>query len=361
MKKTINFQTNIKMYSNNFDLIRLFAASQVFLHHLYNILGVNFGSMVNGVSHFLVLFPGVPIFYFISGFLISQSFENSGSIKSYFVKRFLRIYPALIASVFLGVLLILASGYQSEQPVTLLDWTILIFSKVTIFQFYNPDFLRAYGDGVFNGNLWTITVELQFYIVIVIVLLIKKNFFLKGAYFWPIILAVFLLCNMLYLYLFPYHKEDIWFKLIGVSFVPWFYMFLVGTIVQQYNHLILRYVKKYSALTISIYIIFAYLGLHFRIFDYGNHIHPILAFPLFASILCFAYTFPFLSQYFIKGQDISYGIYLYHMLIINFFIFHYGSDAKHYSILIIGIVFTAAIISWFFLEKHAIKLKDRLA
>jgi peptidoglycan/LPS O-acetylase OafA/YrhL len=39
-------------------------------------------------------------------------------------------------------------------------------AQLSIVQFYNPDFLRGYGVGVLNGSLWTISVELQFYVML---------------------------------------------------------------------------------------------------------------------------------------------------------------------------------------------------
>lgn len=352
---------NAVTHNNNFDLIRLFAASQVFLHHLYNIVGVDLGTVINAMSHFLVLFPGVPIFFFISGYLISQSFETSRSLKSYSIKRLLRIYPALIASVAIGVVLIIVNGYESGQSRGLIDWLVLIVTKSTVFQFYNPDFLRAYGDGVFNGNLWTITVELQFYALIVILYLFQGRLGINKMTFWASVLILSLAFNRLYCFLLPEYREAIWFKLFSVSFAPWLYMFVIGVIAQQHKHAILTYVRKYAALIMITYIIGGYGALHFELLEFGNRISPLLVPLLFLTILCMAYSYPFLARTLLRGQDISYGIYLYHMLIINFFLYRYADDANRYTFQIVGIVITLSIASWFLLEKHALKLKKRFA
>ena len=68
---------------NNFDLVRLFAAFQVALNHSIKHLKVGDGVFV-AVNDLLKLFPGVPIFFFVSGFLISRSFERNSAV-SYFV------------------------------------------------------------------------------------------------------------------------------------------------------------------------------------------------------------------------------------------------------------------------------------
>ena len=51
--------------TNNFDLIRLFAASQVAITHASEHLGFN-----HPIIDAIAFLPGVPIFFFISGFLI---------------------------------------------------------------------------------------------------------------------------------------------------------------------------------------------------------------------------------------------------------------------------------------------------
>lgn len=81
---------------NNFDLVRLFAAIQVVFFHIQNRLGI----IVPGVNWFSHL-PGVPIFFTVSGFLITASFlRNRDRIVSYFVNRYLRIYPAIYVLIF---------------------------------------------------------------------------------------------------------------------------------------------------------------------------------------------------------------------------------------------------------------------
>ena len=79
---------------NNFDLLRLGAALQVALEHAAFHLEVQEGWW----GRVSLLMPGVPIFFFISGFLISRSYESNSRLDEYFRNRGLRIYPALVGA-----------------------------------------------------------------------------------------------------------------------------------------------------------------------------------------------------------------------------------------------------------------------
>ncbi|MES2796182.1 MAG: acyltransferase family protein, partial [Bacteroidota bacterium] len=90
---------------NNFDLIRLFAALQVLVYHLLNHFKVL--DIIPFLPEVLNQFPGVPIFFFISGFLITSSYNNPNStLKTYFKNRFLRIYPALWVCLLFTIILL---------------------------------------------------------------------------------------------------------------------------------------------------------------------------------------------------------------------------------------------------------------
>ena len=72
----------MKSTNNNFKLIRLFAAMQVAIVHSAGHLNINIQYL-----KFLDLLPGVPIFFFISGFLIIKSFKKN-KLKNFFLIEF---------------------------------------------------------------------------------------------------------------------------------------------------------------------------------------------------------------------------------------------------------------------------------
>lgn len=57
-------------HENNFDLVRLFAAIQVLMGHSISHLQLGTESSI------LTFFPEVLMFFVISGFLITRSFDN---------------------------------------------------------------------------------------------------------------------------------------------------------------------------------------------------------------------------------------------------------------------------------------------
>jgi len=84
---------------NNFDFIRLVAASLVVFSHSFIL-----AEGTDGREPLYFLTAGredlgqvaVATFFVISGFLITMSFESSRSIGNYLWKRVLRVFPALI-------------------------------------------------------------------------------------------------------------------------------------------------------------------------------------------------------------------------------------------------------------------------
>ena len=161
-------ETKRRVHLNNFDLLRLLAASQVIYVHCVSNLDLPTGTgLASWAYETLRLFPGVPIFFVISGFLISTAYERSRSgITSYFRNRFLRLYPALWTSFALSLGVLLVAGYLTWSFVSSKAGLFWLFGQVTFVQYFNPSHLRDFGTGVLNGSLWTIPVELQFYILL---------------------------------------------------------------------------------------------------------------------------------------------------------------------------------------------------
>ena len=152
---------------NNFDLLRIFAASLVIFSHGWDltaagmepIVALSFGAIYGGAL-------GVWIFFFISGYLVSESFRNRGLLR-FIEARFLRIYPAFLMSLMFGVLigacvstLSLREYITHEQT-----WRYVYRGLLTDIQFILPGVYEKlpFPNGI-NGSLWTIPIEMVMYV-----------------------------------------------------------------------------------------------------------------------------------------------------------------------------------------------------
>jgi len=247
--------------TNNFNIIRLIAALQVAIHHTTKYLEIDKTDSL--FFDLLKLFPGVPIFFFISGFLISKSYESNSSLKEYAQNRILRIYPALLICTFVAIVSVYLTGYLSDKSFSIIRLMIWLVGQVSIVQFYNPDFMREFGTGVLNGSLWTISVELQFYIMVPILYwlfgLARPE---KSNQKILLLILFFMSFHIAHYSLIEDYDDNFLFKLWGVSFLPWIYMFLVGVFFQKNFAFFHRLLSGKILYLIPLYILVSYLSVH---------------------------------------------------------------------------------------------------
>ena len=337
----------MKSTNNNFNLIRLFAAMQVAIVHSAGHLNINIQYL-----KFLDLLPGVPIFFFISGFLIIKSFKKN-KLKNFFFNRILRIYPALYFCFILTFLSILFSQYLNNIDINYYQLFLWLVTQLSFFQFYNPDFLRGYGVGVANGSLWTISVEVQFYLLTFFISLLLLNKYKK------LLIVIFGIIIFLNIQNSIFNEKITFFsKLFNVSFFPWLYMFLWGCYLES-NERLQKKIKNYNIfIIIFIFIVLNYFCSELDIFrGRTNALNPVEFFFLSLIIFKIAYIKIKIPENFFTNNDISYGIYLYHMPIVNFLI--YKNLTKTYLLLALCITLTMllATISWKLIEKPFISFK----
>lgn len=343
---------------NNFDLIRLLAAAQVAVLHVLYYLSSPWRTAP--LIQLLELIPGVPVFFFISGFLISRSYEKTGSLADYWRNRALRIFPALHVCVLLNLLLVLGTGYFALVGAHFWQIAVLYLAKTTIFQFYNPDFMRGFGDGVLNGSLWTICVELQFYFLTPILYALcvsdrkqRTNLVLVG------LIIASLICNRLLYSTQAEFAASVYWKLARVSFLPWIYMFLVGVLAQRNFAQLAQLLRSWLLpILLPTYLGYALL-LHRHGFGMDNSVSPLVFFPLAAVVFVGAFSAPALARKLLRGQDISYGIYIYHVVVMNMFLFYHRQDRLIYTVLVLAITAAVALASWFLVERPCLRKKHR--
>ncbi len=359
VRKTIRSSSNV-LRPNNFDLIRLLAALQVVLFHSLHHLDVP----TNGFIDLFRYLPGVPIFFFMSGLMVSASYERNSNTKQYAINRLFRIYPGLWVCFGVGVISVLVFGSGQFGRGSLASIASWIFAQLTLFQFYNPSFLRDYGNGVFNGSLWTIPIELQFYFALPLsywmtgVLGAKK-----GAIPWRLwtMFFLFLVISAVFFSYRSSNTNDIWFKLMMCSMLPHFWLFLLGVLVQRKLEVLKKYFAGKLLLWICVHAIVCAAAQGLGLVAASN----IPGIPVSISLACVtlsaAFTISTLSDRLLKNNDISYGVYIYHVLVINALLeleVVSGWTAVGITFLMTLILATA---SWKLVESPIIKLKKRLS
>lgn len=331
---------------NNFDLIRLFAAFEVALKHVL----LEHLPATDADLWFLSVFPGVPIFFLISGFLIFKSYHHTGDLKRFAVNRVLRIYPALVACFIVAICFVIASGYASAAILLTKEFWIYAAAQLTVLQIYNAPFLRGFGAGSLNGSLWTIAVELQFYVLTPLLFWITRG----RRWMWPLLFAVFVGANLLMRVI---GETELLPKLYSLSSPPWFFMFILGAWLFTRPDWVERIkatslpalLAAYFAVTLAAWV----LG-----FRWGaNWINPVSYCVLAVLVMKLAYTKPWLSGKLLRQNDVSYGIYIYHMPVSNVLLYAGLVGSVWYSILALAITIPLAMASWWLVEKPALHLK----
>ncbi|OOQ61300.1 acyltransferase family protein [Mucilaginibacter pedocola] len=327
---------------NNFDLLRLLAATEVIFDHFYQHLQI---PISHTATKILYLFPGVPVFFVISGYLISASYERNSNLKNYIRNRALRIYPGLWACIILTLIVFTITGvnFINKQTLAWLPTQLLGF-------IYTPGFLADYGFGSYNGSLWTIPIELQFYIMLPICFLLAPKGKLNG---WFMALFV-IFVGLALVYNLSHFNEKIT-KLLRYTFIPHFYLFLTGVIFQRR--------RIYSSKFIygkALYWIVPYVAFSMFFFDRIDAAYFTVIQYLFLAftLLSMAYTLPTFADKLLKKNDISYGMYIYHGMIITVVV-----ELKlvpYFNLMyLIGGTVVMATLSWLFIEKPFIKRKQK--
>ena len=317
-------------HNNNFDLLRLIAAAQVLICHAGSHLGVQ-------VPAFVSYFPGVPVFFVISGYLVSQSYERT-SFTTYCVNRALRIFPGLWACLAVSIGIAAIYGFSVGWP-----W---IAAQATLVQFYNPQYLRDFGVGVLNGSLWTIPVELQFYAALPFVYwLLKSNRALLA------IIALGAIVNAAFV-LMPTSMVQ---KAIGETLPIYLYLFLIGVLLQRNPAFVARLLTGRLPLWLALYLAVAVTAGWAGLANEGNFLNPIQAGFLALLVVSagFARAVPLKA-------DLSYGLYLYHMPVVNAFI-ESGRGGNRAALAVAAITLALACASWFLIERPALRLKRHFA
>lgn len=310
------------------------------------------------------------MFFVISGFLITASWCRSKSIKQYARNRFLRIFPALfVCFIILQLALAFLGQYNRSSILNPQIWVYWI-GQLTLGQFFTPDEFRDFGVGAPNGSLWTIPIEIEFYILIplIFIFLTRINIKVKLILIGALSLIINILLSIHTTSVAHTNAEELIdgmasgnntliLKLLGVSVAPYLYCFIIGSLIFLYwNKIKIYFINKALFWFITYFIIVFLLNS-----KPGNHINSlevfISNFLLCGCTISAAFSFGKINR-FLMGMDISYGVYIIHMIIVNIMIeLGYGNSITDAVIALI-ITIILAIVMYYFIEKPALSLKN---
>ena len=343
MSGDINNSTAVRS-SNNFDMLRLVMALSVFFVHSFDLSGSEGLKFLTSIFSSTV---AVNSFFIISGFLIFMSYDRSSSLRSYMEKRVRRIAPAYIAVVticaFAGLLV---SSYGFSGYFTL-DWLKYYGANILTLNFLEPALPGVFMENKYNavnGALWTIKIEVMFYVSVPIV-----AYFLSRYNKALVCIVIYVLSVVYFLYftsLYDHTGQKIYWQLSlllpgSMSF------FISGALLYYYQDSFSE--KKYYMLAAGVagYLIYKYSG-------YSAVFYPIMPISLALIIIYFATAFYYVGNWARYG-DLSYGVYIWHFPVVQLLIYK-----GYFQMPVVGlvmsfvIVFLCAFLSWHIIEKRAL-------
>ena len=141
------------------DLMRFIAASAVVIYHMtYRPAEPHLFGSLQGLTKYGYL--GVNLFFVISGFVILWS-ATGRTVPDYLISRIARLYP----SFWVGILVTSATMFALRpERLQTLETIVANFTMV-------PGYLGA---GYVDGVYWTLAIELKFYVLVLICLLLRQ-------------------------------------------------------------------------------------------------------------------------------------------------------------------------------------------
>lgn len=284
---------------NNFDLLRLLFASIVVLYHCYDL---SFSPAYFWIPRVASADLAVQGFFAMSGFLIVGSYENSSTISAYLSKRARRILPAywaaLIFTLILGMIFsTLPLGAFLASAST---WKY-IGANLCFANFLHPGLPGLFESNPVmssvNGSLWTIKLEVMFYLSVpVIVWLCRKIGNLQALG------SLFLLSVVYETAMRQFHPK------LATQLPGQLCFFIVGALAYYYYAWCKRNALWVWIISISCYLLAVFSGwIAFR------------AIGVSLGVICFGLLLPPFGR-FAKYGDFSYGTYVFHFPVIQTFI-----------------------------------------
>ena len=327
---------------NNLDALRLIGALAVILSHAFLIAqGTEKNDPLNLLTgnQCMLGLTGVFVFFAVSGFLVTQSFEQTRSPLRYLIKRVLRIFPAYLVCLVLTAFVLgpivttlpLGEYLHRPEPYNYLYYNsffdIRVHELPGVMFVDNPVGLEV------NGSLWSLGCEFDMYLMVLLLGVLRL---LR----WPVCVA--LLALGMACIAFP----DALGLLGGWGWTLSF--FAIGMILYKLRDT--RIFNRWLALAAL-----AGLALSVPLRQF------ILLFPLFGCYLALYLALhprlPVIRA--TRYGDLSYGLYIFGWPSEQIVIWLMHGHAAWWQVFLLATLLAGslAFLSWHLIEKRALRLK----
>jgi peptidoglycan/LPS O-acetylase OafA/YrhL len=341
-----------KAAENSFNAVRLLAALQVAYVHAVAHLHLDRGFGMD----WIVQFPGVPIFFAVSGYLVFDSLLRL-PLREFVAHRAARIYPALIVNILIIETALYVAGqisFDGTGPVRnaayFLSYAATASDGLASLWTGSSGGARTF-DGFFkmypSGVLWTLTVELTFYLAIPLFAIgrsrVIQTLLIIAASATSVAYQKYLGASIV--------TYDAW--PISVFVFPYFWMFGIGMLFRLWLPPAWA-IKPAILVLLGVFAALAWTR-HLAWFEWKldpTAVTTIQAVTLCLLALCVGCS-PILKSKWLAKNDMSYGLYLYHMLIVTALM--NAAPSRWLLIVALGGGMIAGWLSWHLIERPAMR------
>ena len=347
-------------FSSQIQGLRCFAVIAVLIFH--------FSHFENIYLKRLPLGQGVNLFFVISGFLITrillvnkEKIEAGKTtlkqvLKAFYIRRSIRIFPIY----YITILFLLTINFQNTRDI----WAWLVSYTANFYISFDHPYI-----GSFN-HLWSLAVEEQFYLLWPVLL-----FVIPIKYVEKLIVSIIVVSLVFKIIYFDYYG---WYAGLNALPISCGDSLGFGALIAFWSlyriHIIER-INRIRSIVLLSFIPFVYFVIFPR--DYisivavgNNFLFSIFAF--FIVVKASQQSFSSVTKFMLENPislhigKISYGIYLYHFFMPDFYnemtvffpkIFYASSVVKLPFLFVSSLIF--AQLSWVIIEKPILKLKER--
>ena len=357
------------IYFENLNAIRFIAASLVVIHHIeqekdiFKITNWWGNPMINCFGK-----AGVILFFSLSGFLISflllkeEKLTNTISIKKFYIRRILRIWPLYFLIVGLSLFIFPSIPFFSIEGYTKELIQSNLSEKIFLYLFFLPNLvLTTFGLIPYCYQTWSVGAEEQFYLVWPVLNKYIKN---KWVLFFGVIVIVISLKKIaLFFPIFqPVEKYLYWTPIQAMAIGGIYALIVLSELpyIVFVKKLMFNKIIQIIGYTVLFFLI--YKGYFFP--NLNNEVYAVLFGFLICNLACNENRLFSMENSVTRYLGkISYGLYMYHLIAIVTAIkfchlFKFENNFIIYP-LTFGILILISSFSYHFFENRFIKRKSK--